>query len=129
MLHAATHAVLALLLLRAFTDLRPRTGAWPGLRTGCGWTVFAFAAAHGLFEEIVQFSVAGRSCSVGDLLLDMAGAALVLLSPWPRGPARPSALLPLLLTLVCIPLLAFGAASVPELDGLLEQLLTQLTRG
>ncbi|MSR75455.1 MAG: hypothetical protein EXS14_08310 [Planctomycetes bacterium] len=126
LMHAATHAVLALLLLRVFIGLRPRVLAWPGLRSRVGQLVLLLVGVHGLVEEVVQHSVVGRSCSVGDLCLDIAGGVTVLLSPWPKGPQRPTSWVPLLLTLAVVPLLAFGTDMLPQLDGLLAAALTAL---
>lgn len=124
LLHAATHAVLAVLLLRALVPWRPAAARWPGSGSRTGMLVFALCVLHGLFEETVQHSVTGRSCSSGDLLLDALGAAVVLCAPWPAGPARPQSLRCAILVVALMPVIAFGAELVPALDGSLSVLLT-----
>lgn len=123
LMHAATHAVLAVLLLRTFRDLSPQKEAWPGLATGTGRLILLLTLVHGLHEEGTQIEAAGRSCSLADLLLDLFGALAVLVFPWPRGVGRPESFKPLVLILLAMALAATALSEWSAFDGLLQPLL------
>lgn len=126
LMHAATHAVLALLLLRAFRGIAPREEAWPGLLTGTGRLIMLLTLMHGLHEEGTQIEVAGRACSLADLLLDLLGGMSVLVIPWPRGNGRPTSWRPVLCALVLMLLAATALSEWIAFDGLLQPLLRPL---
>ncbi len=123
LMHAATHAVLAVLLLRSFCGISPREAAWPGIATGTGRVILLLTLVHGLHEEGTQIAAAGRSCSLADLVLDLFGAVAVLVAPWPRGAGRPLSWKPLLWTLLAMVLAATALGEWSAFDGLLAPLL------
>jgi hypothetical protein len=122
-MHAATHAVLAMLLLRAIKPLDAADGAWPRIGSRTGLLIMLMTLMHGLHEEGTQLGVASRSCSLADLLLDLFGGALVLIAPWREGRSRPRSYLPVLFVLMAIVLTATYLAEWESFDGLLAPLL------
>ena len=73
-LHVITYGVLSVLFMRALADAR-----WAGLTWLRAFQAWGFAAAYGLFDEVHQRFVPGRSGSIGDWLADVAGAAVSVL--------------------------------------------------
>jgi hypothetical protein len=123
--HIATHMVLAALLLRAIVPWGADAGRrWPGAASGPGAAILGLVALHALFDEVHQYFVPGRTCSVLDLVVDVAGGAVVLLFPWPRGPGRPRSVLPAALVLAGAMTLALVANRRPFPDELLERAVT-----
>jgi hypothetical protein len=122
-MHAATHAVLALLLLRAFKPLDAADGAWPRIGSRTGLLIMFLTLLHGLHEEGTQVEIASRSCSLADLVLDLFGGALVLIAPWREGHGRLRSFLPVLCVLLAIGLTATYLAEWESFDGLLAPLL------
>jgi len=125
LMHVVVNAVLAFLLLMALREERKGL-ALPGLASRAGGLVLAVVVAHGVFDETHQFFT-GRTCSVLDILLDAAGALLVLLAPLRGGAHRPRSWRPCLVTII----LAVGLATAawmgrPWPDRVLEEFLQSL---
>ena len=81
--HMTEYAVLAGLLWRARCQPAPeelRPG--PGAAALFAWLV---ATLYACSDELHQYFVASRQASVGDVLLDSAGAALGLVTLWQLG--------------------------------------------
>ncbi len=135
-MHIAAHVILAGLLLRAFTPWNEpgrsppfAIGFWPGLATRVGALVLILTSLHGLFDEVHQHFVPGRTCSVIDLGLDAAGAVLVLLFPIAGAPGRPLRVWPFLAVLAGALLLGWiGSISRPWPDRVLEEFLGSFTQ-
>jgi VanZ family protein len=84
--HFLEYAVLAFLVFRSAINLNSTIN-----RTKAFLIAAAFVAAFALIDELYQKSVAGRDSSLGDLVVDLAGSALVLILLWYRGKTRKSA--------------------------------------
>ncbi len=81
--HVTEYAILALLAWRAWRkpvakELRP----WRWSEAGLAWSVAALYAAS---DEFHQSFVPSRGASVGDVMLDSAGALAGLLALWVFG--------------------------------------------
>lgn len=127
LLHVPVNTVLAALLLRALVPWRSRFGAesWPGISSWAGAWVLALVLVHGVLDEIHQFHVPTRTCSVLDVVMDVAGGALVLLWPRPRNAGRPASFGPFAIVLVIgVGAGVLGWTGRPFPDRLLEDLLS-----
>jgi hypothetical protein len=89
LLHIAAFGCLAYFLSRALDQ----GGESAGLGSPTGRAAFLIAALFGLSDEVHQFFVPGRLCSLFDAFLDAAGAAFALVLPWLPGGARPKSAL------------------------------------
>jgi VanZ family protein len=80
--HVTEYAILAALLWRAIR-LDPRRWSWgeAGLAVG-------FAALYAVTDELHQHFVASRYGTVGDVVIDTAGAILGVTIVWAAGRAR-----------------------------------------
>jgi VanZ family protein len=83
-LHAAVFFVFAFLLYRSFSipNLSPSRPRRAGL-----WTL-AVASLYGVFDEVHQLFVTGRSSDYRDVLADVVGALAFLLLVWFRDRLR-----------------------------------------
>lgn len=81
--HFMEYAILAFLVFRSAINLGSRFS-----RNKAFLIAAVFVAVFALFDELYQKTVAGRNSSVGDLLMDLAGAALVLILLWYRGKSQ-----------------------------------------
>ncbi len=82
--HIAAFGGLAALLAIA----ADRHGRAAGLGTLAGMVAWGVTTAFGFTDEIHQAFTPGRTCSLFDLVLDGAGAAVALMLPWPKAPGR-----------------------------------------
>ncbi len=81
--HFLEYALLAFLAYRSCTHLGAKiTRHNPLLLSGY------FVGGFAILDEIYQLTVPGRDSGMGDLLMDLAGAALVLILLWYREKAR-----------------------------------------
>lgn len=123
-LHLPLHGALAAFLVRALAGDSPGIGPWPGLRSPAGALALAAAILHGVLDEIHQFFVPGRTCSVFDVLLDACGALAVLTLPWLRGRGRPATPVPFGLAIAAGLAAAYLLPGwLPGVDGALAELL------
>ncbi|MAG55487.1 MAG: hypothetical protein CMJ83_04270 [Planctomycetes bacterium] len=130
LMHAPAGGLLAALLVRTAVPLRGWISAesWPGLRTRVGGWTLAACFAWGVIDEVHQFHVLGRNCSVLDICADVLGALLVLVSPWPAGLGRATTWRPVIvLALIALGLGVLGWLGRPFPDRVLEDLVTALT--
>ncbi|MCC7008379.1 MAG: VanZ family protein [Acidobacteria bacterium] len=72
--HFAAYAVLAALLLWGTSNVR-----WAGVGWRSGLLAIAGAAAYGVFDELHQAFVPGRSTSFDDWVADVSGASAAVL--------------------------------------------------
>lgn len=121
--HAAVHAVLAILVLRAIVPWGAPV-RWPGLGSRAAAGTLAVVLVHALQDEIHQHFVAYRTCSVIDVLLDVSGAVLVFLAVPGRGVSRSRRILPAAGILVLAVILAWLGTLHPWPDGVLADLLS-----
>lgn len=130
LLHVPAGAALCLLVLRA---TGPRLGwfdarAWPGgLATARTRSALGAVFLHAVVNEIHQFHVPGRACSVADLFLDTGGGLVALLVPLAGAEGRPARWMPAVLVLAATVALAWLSAGgdLPG-DDLLARLLHHL---
>jgi VanZ family protein len=84
--HCAEYAILALLVWRAVRKPTRNDGRpWSWREAGLAVSV---AAAYAVTDELHQSFVASRDASVGDALIDTAGAAMGMLILWSLGRRR-----------------------------------------
>jgi VanZ family protein len=81
--HFVEYALLAFLVFRSAINLGQKVS-----RNGAFWISAVFVAVFALFDELYQKTIAGRNSSAADLMVDLAGAALVLILLWYRGRTR-----------------------------------------
>jgi hypothetical protein len=123
LLHIAAFACLGYFLSRA---LDPR-GASAGLAARAGKGALLIAALFGVSDEIHQFFVPGRLCSLFDVFLDAAGATFALVLPRLAGGPRRRSVLPAagLLTIAIAVALTTGYWRPPG-DDAIESALSAL---
>lgn len=130
LLHIVAYGVLGGLLLRAtvpFADLGwSDPASWPGWRDRRGRLVLGLVTLAGCADEIHQFYVPGRVCSVLDLVADGLGTLAVL--TWPgSGPGRPTGRAAVAAVLgAAVAVALWGWLDRPFPDRLLEDLLIRL---
>lgn len=92
--------------------------------------VAGLIALHGLSDEVHQFFVPERSCSVLDVIVDFLGGLLFLSIPWPKeATGRPKTFrLAISVGLLAVLLAWLGSEGRPFPDELLEQALAAWTR-
>jgi VanZ family protein len=84
--HPIEYAILALLWWRALAEGRRRR------RWGPVWLAFGITVAWAALDELHQSTLASRTGSVADVILDASGAAIALTaSGWARGSLRRAA--------------------------------------
>ena len=77
-LHAIEYFLLALLLIRLFLasqSPQPKKSALASWHQAC-WLGVMIAISYGITDEIHQYFVPGRNCSLSDVLADSAGTLL-----------------------------------------------------
>lgn len=77
LMHVVAFAVLGVLLACAFD----RNGARPRFSEGAGRAALLVTVLYGVSDEIHQFFTVGRTCSVGDVIVDALSALGALLLP------------------------------------------------
>ena len=78
--HFLEYALLAFLTYRSGTHLTPRITRHTAFLLSA-----MFVAIFASLDELYQRTVPGRHSGMGDLSMDLAGAALVLILLWYRG--------------------------------------------
>ena len=86
--HFLEYALLALLAFRSTTHLNAKMTRHTGFLLSA-----IFVAIFATLDELYQRTVPGRHSGVGDLAMDLTGAALVLILLWYRGNTGSSATL------------------------------------
>jgi len=82
-IHFLEYALLAFLAYRSFTHLGVNI-----TRNTAFLLSALFVGGFAVIDEIYQRTVPGRDSAIGDLSMDLAGAALVLILLWHRGKSR-----------------------------------------
>lgn len=78
--HFLEYALLAFLAYRSSTHLNPKMTRHRSFLISA-----VFVAIFAALDELYQRTVPGRDSALGDLLMDLIGAALVLILLWYRG--------------------------------------------
>ena len=86
-----------------------------------------FTALFGIADEIHQYFVPGRLCSLFDALLDTCGAAFVLVLPWVSGGSRPKSPAPAVVLIAAAVVIALITGYWrPPADDAIERALAAL---